>query len=136
MLEIENSEPLGALSVAVGDRLEKELEEAIPTRPFAAAALNSGGYLQKAHERRARRSLGPRTQKPSARSDKYRKQDLIERRVSEKRDMRCGLALFYKKGRASLSAFSQSDCATLCEVIPGLRSRVRGRRLDNCWRSS
>ena len=132
MSRLRTANLLGALSVAVGDRLERELKSHPNQTDSAAAALNLIGFYEGCTNGALSASLGLSHTATVRLLDKLEEQELVERRVAES-DQRAVALYLTKKGRARLRDVLAARCTALCDAIASLsRSEERqfGRLLE------
>ena len=129
MSRLRTANLLGALSVAVSDRLERELKSHPSQTDSAAAALNLIGFYEGCTNGALSASLGLSHTATVRLLDKLEAQDLVERRAAES-DQRAVALYLTRKGRARLREVLAARCAALCDMIASL-SRSEERQLGH-----
>ena len=127
MSRLRTANLLGALSVAIGDRLEQELRSHPNQTDSAAAALNLIGFYEGCTNGALSASLGLSHTATVRLLDKLEGHALVERRASET-DQRAVACYLTRKGRARLREILAMRCAALCDVTASL-SRAEERQL-------
>jgi DNA-binding MarR family transcriptional regulator len=138
MSRLRTANLLGALSVAVGDRLEKELKSHPNQTDSAAAALNLIGFYEGCTNGALSASLGLSHTATVRLLDRLESQDLVERRGAET-DQRAVALYLTRKGRARVREILAARCAALCDVIAplsGSEERELGRLLEKILRAA
>jgi DNA-binding MarR family transcriptional regulator len=110
---------LGALSVAVGDRLEKQLKSHPNQTDSAAAALNLIGFYEGCTNGALSVSLGLSHTATVRLLDKLESESLVDRRPAED-DQRAVSLYLTRRGRTRLREILASRCVALCDVISTL----------------
>ena len=116
MSKLRTANLLGALSVAVGDRLEKSLKSHPNQTDSAAAALNLIGFYEGCTNGALSASLGLSHTATVRLLDKLESEGSVERRAAEN-DQRAVALFLTRRGRARAREILTARCAELCETI-------------------
>lgn len=116
MSRLRTANLLGALSVAVGDRLEKALKCHPNQTDSAAAALNLIGFYEGCTNGALSTSLGLSHTATVRLLDKLEGEGLVERRAAED-DQRAVALYLTRRGRARVREILTARCGELCEAI-------------------
>jgi len=119
MSKLRTANLLGALAVAVGDRLEGQLKSHPNQTDSAAAALNLVGFYEGCTNGALSASLGLSHTATVRLLDRLESHGLVERRAAE-RDQRAVALYLTRNGRARLREILAARCAALCDVIASL----------------
>jgi DNA-binding MarR family transcriptional regulator len=120
---------LGALSVAISDRLAEALKNHPNQTDSAAAALNLIGFYEGCTNSALSASLGLSHTATVRLLDRLESKGFVERRVAET-DQRAVALYLTRKGRTRLREILAIRCAALCDVISSL-SVSEERRLGH-----
>ena len=137
MSRLRTANLLGALSVAVVDRLDKELKSHPNQTDSSAAALNLIGFYEGCTNGALSASLGLSHTATVRLLDKLEKQDLVERRIADN-DQRAVALYLTRKGRTRLRSVLAARCAELCDAISPLslsEERQLGHLLEKLLRA-
>jgi DNA-binding MarR family transcriptional regulator len=137
MSQLRTANLLGALSVAVGDRLEEELKSHPNQNDSASAALNLIGFYEGCTNGALSAALGLSHTTTVRLLDRLEAQGLVERRPAET-DQRAVALYLTRKGRARLREILTTRCAALCDVMASLsvsEERQLGHLLEKILRT-
>lgn len=137
MSKLRTANLLGALSVAVADRLEDELKNHPNQTDSAAAALNLIGFYEGCTNGALSLSLGLSHTATVRLLDKLVNEGLVERRAAP-HDQRAVALYPTKRGRARAREILETRCVTLSDTIVPLTTaeeRQLARLLEKLLRS-